>query len=127
MRVTFSLPFTYIDVDFAGPFNIKVSKCEKLKRYAAVFVFFSTGPVHLEPYSVLSTDAFLACFDRLVYRMKNYSWDFVFLGASNALIKGRNEFLKTFSRQEQRFGFDLVIHTVVCTTYGRRLRSYSPI
>ena len=101
-RVNFSLPFTYTGVDFAGPFSIKSSSLRNaklLKGYAAVFVCFSTRAVHLEACSDLSTDAFLACFDRFTGRRGFPKTMFSdngrnFLGASIALLKTHNEFLK---------------------------------
>ena len=101
-RVNFSLPFTYTGVDFAGPFNLKSSNLRNaklIKSYAAIFVCFSTRAVHLEVCSDLSTDAFLACFDRFVGRRGFPKTMFSdngrnFLGASLSLLKSHNEFLK---------------------------------
>ena len=102
-RVNFSLPFTYTGVDFAGPFSIKASTLRNakiLKGYVAVFVCFSTRAVHLESCSDLSTDAFLACFDRFTGRRGLPKTMFSdngrnFVGAQYSLLKTHNEFLKS--------------------------------
>ncbi|XP_075150563.1 uncharacterized protein LOC142224665 [Haematobia irritans] len=100
-RATFSLPFTYTGVDFAGPFNLKTSSLRNakvVKGYAAVFVCFSTKAVHLEVCSDLSSDAFLAAFTRFTGRRglpktmfsdngKNFG------GASYKLLQAHNTFL----------------------------------
>ncbi|XP_065370927.1 uncharacterized protein LOC135963081 [Calliphora vicina] len=106
-RVNFSLPFTYTGVDFAGPFNLKTSNllnANIIKGYAAVFVCFSTRAIHLEACSDLSTDAFLACFDRFTGRRgcpKTMFSDNTrnFLGASLALRKAHNEFHRTAEKE----------------------------
>ncbi|XP_041452005.1 uncharacterized protein LOC121405395 [Drosophila obscura] len=70
-RVTFSRPFTYTGVDFAGPFDVKSfigRACRKTKGYVCVFVCFTTKAIHLEATSDLSTDTFLAAFARFVAR-----------------------------------------------------------
>ncbi|XP_041449352.1 uncharacterized protein LOC121404191 [Drosophila obscura] len=70
-RVTFSRPFTYTGVDFAGPFDVKSftgRACRISKGYVCVFVCFTTKAIHLEATSDLSTDTFLAAFARFVAR-----------------------------------------------------------
>ncbi|XP_075150744.1 uncharacterized protein LOC142224849 [Haematobia irritans] len=102
-RATFSLPFTYTGVDFAGPFNIKTSTMRNakiVKGYAAVFVCFSTKAVHLEVCSDLSTDAFLAAFTRFTGRRGLPKTMFSdngknFVGASYKLLQAHHSFLKS--------------------------------
>ncbi|XP_041451963.1 uncharacterized protein LOC121405360 [Drosophila obscura] len=70
-RVTFSRPFTYTGVDFAGPFDVKSftgRACRISKGYVCVFVCFSTKAIHLEATSDLCTETFLAAFARFVAR-----------------------------------------------------------
>ncbi|XP_070068113.1 uncharacterized protein [Drosophila takahashii] len=70
-RVSFSRPFTYTGMDYAGPFDIKNYKgraCLITKGYVLVFVCFSTKAIHLEPTSDLTTEKFLAAFARFVSR-----------------------------------------------------------
>ncbi|XP_041451889.1 uncharacterized protein LOC121405315 [Drosophila obscura] len=70
-RVTFSRPFIYTGVKFAGPFDVKSftgRACRISKGYVCVFVYFSTKAIHLEATSDLSTDTFLAAFARFVAR-----------------------------------------------------------
>lgn len=102
-RVSFSLPFTFAGVDFAGPFNLKTStlrNAKTVKGYAAVFVCFSTKAVHLEVCSDLSADAFLAAFTRFSGRRGLPKTMFSdngrnFVGASYKLLKEHNLFLKS--------------------------------
>jgi len=68
-RVSFSSPFTYTGIDYAGPFEIKNytgRACLITKGYVCVFVCFSTKDIHLEPTSDLTTEKFLAAFVRFV-------------------------------------------------------------
>lgn len=105
-RVTFSLPFTYTGVDFAGPFSVKSSplrNAKLLKAYAAVFVCFSTRAVHLEVCSDLSTDAFLAAFSRFISRRGQPKTLFSdngrnFVGANYKLLKEHSQFLKSIDK-----------------------------
>jgi hypothetical protein len=62
-------PFEYVGVDYARPLQMRELRLRKsriFKIYIAVFVCFSTKAVHLKVVSDLSTDAFLAAFDRFV-------------------------------------------------------------
>jgi transposase InsO family protein len=54
-RIQPSPPFTYVGLDFAGPFATKGYKTNE-KSYVAVFVCFSTKAVHLEAVTSLSAD-----------------------------------------------------------------------
>jgi len=70
-RVQQVRPFARVGVDYAGPLQmreLKLRKSRSYKVYIAVFVCFSVKAVHLEVVSDLSTDAFLAAFDRFVGR-----------------------------------------------------------
>ncbi|XP_054287839.1 uncharacterized protein LOC129003567 [Macrosteles quadrilineatus] len=70
-RITQSRPFLHVGIDFGGPFTTKTDKLRKpqfLKSYVCLFICFSTKAIHLESVSSLSTEAFLACFDRFVSR-----------------------------------------------------------
>ncbi|XP_037827797.1 uncharacterized protein LOC119615892 [Lucilia sericata] len=105
-RTTFSLPFTFTGVDFAGPFQIKAGHLRNspyMKGYACIFVCFATRAIHLEPCSNLSSEAFLATFDRFVGRrglprrlMSDNGTNFV--GASKTLLAEYAMFLKQSSK-----------------------------
>lgn len=100
-RCTFSLPFTNTGIDFAGPFELKTSRLRNAKiqkGYAAIFVCLSTRAVHLETCSELTSEAFLATFDRFVGRRgfpaKLFSDNGTnFIGASRALANEYKAFL----------------------------------
>ncbi|XP_066914234.1 uncharacterized protein [Clytia hemisphaerica] len=66
-RVVESPPFTYVGVDFFGPFIVKELRRE-LKRYGVIFTCFSTRPVHLEVSSSLETDTFIMTLRRFISR-----------------------------------------------------------
>ncbi|XP_075158042.1 uncharacterized protein LOC142231312 [Haematobia irritans] len=102
-RCTFSLPFTNTGLDFAGPFELKAPRLRNAKiqkGYAAVFICLPTRAVHLEVCSDLSTEAFMATFNRFVGRRgfpnKVFSDNGTnFVGASRALTREYQAFLKS--------------------------------
>jgi len=58
-------------MDYGGPFNVKESRrrvAKTNKAYLALFVCLTVKAVHLEVVSDLSTEAFLAAFDRFTAR-----------------------------------------------------------
>lgn len=70
-RVQQLRPFARVGVDYAGLLQmreLRLRKSRSYKVYIAVFVCFSIKAVHLEVVSELSTEAFLAAFDRFVGR-----------------------------------------------------------
>lgn len=78
-RVRPSRCFTVCGTDLAGPFRMKDGSRRNSpisKVYLCVFICFSTKAVHLEPLTALSTEAFLACFDRFCGRRScpNQMW-----------------------------------------------------
>nr|XP_041630542.1 uncharacterized protein LOC121501974 [Drosophila kikkawai] len=117
-RTSFSRPFTYTGMDYAGPFDIKNytgRACLITKGYVLVFVCFSTKAIHLEPTSDLTTEKFLAAFARFVSRRgcpRQVQSDNgkTFVGASAVLSR---EFLQAvkesvtnaYSHQELRWQF----------------------
>lgn len=70
-RVLRSRPFSRVGIDYAGPMQMRemsLRKARSYKVYIAIFVCFAVKAVHLEVVTGLSTDAFLAAFDRFVAR-----------------------------------------------------------
>jgi len=70
-RVQQGRPFARVGVDYAGPLQmreLRLRKSRSYKVYVAVFVCLAVKAVHLEPVTDLSTDAFLAAFDRFIAR-----------------------------------------------------------
>lgn len=66
-----SLPFMHTGMDFAGPFDIKVSSrrnATTTKGYICVFVCMASKAIHLEAVSDLSTQRFLAALRRFISR-----------------------------------------------------------
>lgn len=70
-RVTESRPFMHAGLDFAGPFHIKVRKGRHVpvdKAYFAIFICLATKAIHLEAVTSLSSEAFVACYERFISR-----------------------------------------------------------
>ncbi|XP_025191316.1 uncharacterized protein LOC112591650 [Melanaphis sacchari] len=70
-RVQQCRAFTRVGVDYAGPLSmreLRLRKSRTYKVYIAIFVCFAVKAVHLELVSDLSTEAFMAAFDRFVAR-----------------------------------------------------------
>ncbi|XP_062712587.1 uncharacterized protein LOC134289894 [Aedes albopictus] len=69
-RVSPAPPFLRVGVDYCGPFLIKypVHRATPTKHYVAIFICFVTKAVHLELASDLTSEAFLAAFNRFVAR-----------------------------------------------------------
>lgn len=92
-RVVPSRPFSNCGVDFAGPFEIKLSKIRNqrvVKGYVCAFVCFATKAAHLEVVEDLSTESFLNCFKRFISRrglpVNMYSDNATnFIGTNNSL------------------------------------------
>lgn len=64
-------PFHDVGMDYGGPFIMKESRRRgdrTNKAYLTVFVCMSTKAVHLELVTDLTTEAFLATFDRFLAR-----------------------------------------------------------
>lgn len=75
-RVRQARPFLKVGIDFAGPFSTKVvavRNAKICKSYICVFVCLAVKAIHIEVSSDLSTEAFLACFQRFVSRRGNVS------------------------------------------------------
>jgi len=108
-RVEFTLPFTVVGIDFAGPFEITASHVRKavyVKGYVCVFVCFCTKAIHLELCSDLSTEKFYAAFTRFVGRRglprKVYSDNGRnFVGANRKLQREFNSFMQEAAKTVQ--------------------------
>ena len=66
-RVTPSLPFTHVGIDFAGPLYVKEGSNTK-KSYVCIFTCASSRMVHLELTNNLTTNEFLQAFTRMTSR-----------------------------------------------------------
>ena len=70
-RVTQSLPFSTVGIDYAGPIAIKDRTgrgAKPTKAYICLFVCFSTKAIHLDLVTDLTTKAFIMCLRRFIAR-----------------------------------------------------------
>lgn len=70
-RVTPSRPFTHTGIDYTGHVDVKSNKGRGVrtsKGYVVIFICLATKAVHIELASDLSTNTFLAAFERLCAR-----------------------------------------------------------
>ena len=66
-RLTPAPPFTYVGVDFFGPYVTKEGRKER-KRYGALFTCLVSRAVHIEVANSLETDSFLNALRRFITR-----------------------------------------------------------
>ena len=64
-RVEPSPPFSFVGVDFFGPWIVKEGR-KSLKRYGALFTCLSSRAIHIEVATDLSTDAFMNALRRFL-------------------------------------------------------------
>jgi hypothetical protein len=97
-RITESRPFTNVGVDYCEPFYIKDRKDRnrhKTKVYVAIFVCLTVKPVHIELFSDLTSEAFIAALRRFIARRGFCSTIYSdngtnFVGANNELRELRD-------------------------------------
>ena len=66
-RLTPAPPFTYVGVDYFGPYVTKEGRKER-KRYGALFTCLVSRAVHIEVAHSLDTDSFLHALRRFIAR-----------------------------------------------------------
>lgn len=96
-RISQIKAFSSVALDYAGPFTITMGKhrgAKTSKAYICVFVCCSTKAMHLELASDLSSEAFLACFRRLISRRGRVSNIYSDQGTN---FKGAYNLLNSFS------------------------------
>lgn len=104
-RVTMSPPFTTVAVDYAGHFNLRSSLTKKssiVKGYIALFKCMSTGAIHLEAVTSLSTPAFITVFDRFISR-RGLATD-IYSDNGTQFVGADNEFAKILKEIEPAIG-----------------------
>ncbi|XP_049886962.1 uncharacterized protein LOC126381521 [Pectinophora gossypiella] len=98
MRVNPSRSFLYTGVDFAGPYNVLMSKgrgAKTNKAYIALFICMCTKALHLELVGDLTAEAFIGAFRRFVSRRGRcaHMWSDQgrnFVGANKDLVNAWN-------------------------------------
>lgn len=103
-RVNVSSPFLHTGVDYAGPFDIRMSKGrgnKSYKGYVSIFVCLSTKAIHIEVVSDLTAVAFIAAFKRFIGRRGHVSHMYSdngsnFVLANKILQKESEKFTKDY-------------------------------
>ena len=62
-------PLTYVGFDYFGPFNVTIRR-STVKRYGCLFTCLTTRAVHLEVAHTLTTNSFIAAFQRFTSRSR---------------------------------------------------------
>ncbi|XP_011859019.1 PREDICTED: uncharacterized protein LOC105556532, partial [Vollenhovia emeryi] len=125
-RVNPSRAFLHSGLDYAGPFNIKISRNKGGKAYLCIFVCFSTKATHLEIVSDLSTNAFLNALKRFIARRGRCATlcsdnGTNFVGANNEL-KALANMIKTEHGKIERFLSDQNIQWSFIPSYSPHIR-----
>ncbi|XP_055922692.1 uncharacterized protein LOC129953468 isoform X1 [Eupeodes corollae] len=105
VRVNKSRAFRHSGVDYAGPFGLKLSKGRSTKTYKGficIFICLVTKAIHIELFSDMTSEGFLAAFRRFTARRGGCSHLYSdngtnFVGANKELIKMNRQFLQILS------------------------------
>lgn len=94
-RLTIAPPFTYVGIDYFGPFLIK-EKRKELIRYGTLFTCMASRAIHIEVASSLDTNSFIHALRRFIARrgpVKQIRSDngTNFVGANKELLKALKE------------------------------------
>ena len=122
-RVTPVRCFYYTGLDFAGPFSLKSSKLKKApitKGYFVVFICLTTRAIHVELCTELTTDCFLAAFNRFTSRRSTPSELFSDCGSN---FKGAARHYKEITEFLQEKSEDISSY---CTTKGMKWNFLPP-
>lgn len=91
-------PFTYVGVDYFGPFNVKIGR-STVKRYGCIFTCLTTRAVHLEVAHTLTTNSFIAAFQRFTSRRGTH--EKVYSDNGTNLVSGELELRKSMEQWNQ--------------------------
>ncbi|XP_022838073.1 uncharacterized protein LOC111365109 [Spodoptera litura] len=127
VRVTPARPFLHSGVDFAGPYDVLMSKgrgAKTKKSYISIFICMSTRAVHLELVGDLSSEAFIAAYRRFVSRRGRCSdlWSDQgrnFVGANKLLAEA-------FKEANFEFGDQISSLLAAVGTQWHFIPAYSP-
>jgi hypothetical protein len=91
-------PFTYVGVDYFGPFNVKIGR-STVKRYGCIFTCLTSRAVHLEVAHTLTTNSFIAAFQRFTSRRGTH--EKVYSDNGTNLVSGELELRKSMEQWNQ--------------------------
>jgi len=134
VRTTQARPFLNTSIDYAGPFNIKISHSNKIgKAYLTIFICLATKVVHFELVTELSSIAFLNALKRFISRREKCATLYsdnstTFTGANNRLIDLKKYLAKETTQQQIheiyiRAVYRMEFHSPVFATRRRNMGS----
>ncbi|XP_011697588.1 PREDICTED: uncharacterized protein LOC105455747 [Wasmannia auropunctata] len=105
VRITQARAFYNTGIDYAGPFNIKISRNKTGKAYLAIFICLATKAVHFELVSDLTAAAFLNALKRFISRRGRCATLYsdngtTFVGANNQLADLKECLLKESTQKQ---------------------------
>ena len=104
-RVTMTQPFQNVAVDYAGHFKLRPSLTARstiVKGYVAMFKCMSTGAIHLEAVTTLSTSGFISAFDRFISR-RGFSQE-IYSDNGTQFVGADNEFKRILKELAPKIG-----------------------
>lgn len=118
IRIKPALPFQHVGVDMAGPYNMRLTNklnmntryrnMPDIKGWITVFVCLVTRAVHLEATEGMSTDDFLAAYQRFVSRRGHP--EKIYSDNGSNFIGADNELQKAFKSWQDE-GIQHLVHT----------------
>lgn len=125
IRVTQARVFFNTNIDYAGPFNIKISR-NKIGKALTIFVCLVTKAVNFEIISDLTATAFLNALKWFISQRKKcvtlYS-DITFLRTNNQLTELKKCLLKKITQQQRLLSWTihrLEVHSILFTACRRK-------
>lgn len=103
-------PFVFVGIDYFGPLMVKTGHTHE-KRYGCLFTCLTTRAVHIEVAQSLSTDSFIAAFQRFTSRRGVQ--EKVYRDNGTNLVSGESELRKSIQRWNQsKIGQHMTQHEI---------------
>lgn len=127
VRVNPARPFLHTGVDFAGPFNILMSRARGVrstKSYVAIFICMCTKAIHIELVGDLTSQSFIGAFKRFVARRGRcaHLWS----DQGRNFIAANKELAEAWVEAQLKFEPDIVNSLAKDGTQWHFIPAYSP-